>query len=159
MVFSNSITDTTLTMNVLIPNGNVFTLQTAQYYVFGILLLAILCAVVSVFYLYGEFIAPLQSMTQTMQDISAGQITAEMSARYDVEEFRQTASIFNGMMKQIRELKIQSYEKEIQEQKARLQYLQLQIRPHFFLNCLKTFYALLQQNKKRALEDAIMDTS
>ncbi len=159
MVFSNSITDTTLTMNVLIPNGNVFTLQTAQYYVFGILLLAILCAVVSVFYLYGEFIAPLQSMTQTMQDISAGQITAEMSAKYDVEEFRQTASIFNGMMKQIRELKIQSYEKEIQEQKARLQYLQLQIRPHFFLNCLKTFYALLQQNKKRALEDAIMDTS
>lgn len=159
MIFSNGIADTTLTMNVLIPNDNIFTLQTAQYYVAGILLLVVLCAAVSVFYLYGEFIAPLQSMTQTMQDISAGQITAEMSAEYNIEEFKQTASIFNGMMKQIRELKIQSYEKEIQEQKARLQYLQLQIRPHFFLNCLKTLYALLQQNKKPELEDAIMDTS
>lgn len=159
MIFSNGIADTTLIMNVLIPNNNIFTLQTAQYYVTGILLLVVLCAAVSVFYLYGEFIAPLQNMTQTMQDISAGQITAEMSAEYNIEEFKQTASIFNGMMKQIRELKIQSYEKEIQQQKARLQYLQLQIRPHFFLNCLKTFYALLQQNKKRELEDAIMDTS
>ena len=142
ILFSNSIANTTLTMNVLIPNENIFTSQAAQLYILAILMLAVLCAIVSVFYLYGEFITPIQSMIQTMQNISAGQITAEMSIEYNVEEFRQTASIFNAMMKQIRELKIQSYEKEIREQKARLQYLQLQIRPHFFLNCLKTFVAM-----------------
>lgn len=159
ILFSNSIANTTLTMNVLIPNENIFTSQAAQLYILAILMLAVLCAIVSVFYLYGEFITPIQSMIQTMQNISAGQITAEMSIEYNVEEFRQTASIFNAMMKQIRELKIQSYEKEIREQKARLQYLQLQIRPHFFLNCLKTLYALSQQKKNRELEDVIMDTS
>lgn len=45
-------------------------------------------------------------------------------------------------MRKIQSLKIAIYEKELNEQKAELEYMQEQIRPHFFLNCLSLIHGI-----------------
>ena len=66
---------------------------------------------------------------------------------------------FNTMMAQIKNLKIESYENELDKQKAELRYLQLQIRPHFFLNCLKSLYALAEAGKYDRIQKMILAVS
>ncbi len=46
------------------------------------------------------------------------------------------------MTDEINQLKIDVYEEQIHKQMAELQYLQLQIRPHFLFNSLNVVYSL-----------------
>ncbi|MFD1905092.1 hypothetical protein ACFSQ7_15160 [Paenibacillus rhizoplanae] len=39
------------------------------------------------------------------------------------------------MVSEIKDLKIQSYEEQIEISRAEIKYLQMQIRPHFFPEC------------------------
>lgn len=79
-----------------------------------------------------------------------------------IKEINKLSDIFNGMIMQIKKLKIHqklTHTKKISEQKIRLQYLSLQIKPHFFLNCLTNFYALVEQRKYSNLKDSIITVS
>lgn len=62
-------------------------------------------------------------------------------------------------MERIRQLKITSYEKELEAKHAKLQYLQLQIRPHFYLNCLKNLYALAETKQYHSIQNTILALS
>ena len=99
------------------------------------------------FYMYRFFVAPLEGLKATMEEIAEGDLNAYAEENSDVEEFRLMATTFNHMMDQIQKLKIDAYEQERRIQNATIQYLQIQIRPHFFLNCLKNFYALAEQKE------------
>ncbi|MGB8455968.1 MAG: histidine kinase [Anaerocolumna sp.] len=96
---------------------------------------------------------PLNNLIGTMELIKEGNIEAKMPNHYEISEFAQVSKTFNEMIEQIKILKISSYEKEIKIKNAQLQYLQIQIRPHFFLNCLKNFYGLAQQKHYQQLQD------
>jgi len=156
---AKTIENTDLTMNILIPDGSTKMMQWSQVYILGILLLACGCALISYYYIYRKLIRPTNQMTQTMKRIMEGQIDAKMPEHIGIDEYEQTGRVFNSMMSQIRDLKIKTYEDKIKEQKSRLQYLQLMIKPHFYLNSLKALYALLQMRKYKALGNAIIDTS
>ena len=53
-------------------------------------------------------------------------------------EYRQVGDIFNMMAGQIKDLKIQVYEEQLHRQESELNFLYMQMRPHFFLNALTT---------------------
>ncbi len=82
------------------------------------------------------YFKPLKRMMATMNRIKKGHMNAIMNTGYRVIEFRHMSNTFNEMMAEIKDLKIESYEKEMQKQQAELQFLQIQIKPHFYLNCL-----------------------
>ncbi|MFR7900864.1 MAG: histidine kinase [Ruminococcus sp.] len=50
------------------------------------------------------------------------------------------------MQRSIITLKMDNYERQIQEEQIRCQFLQSQIKSHFFLNCLNIIYMLAQEN-------------
>ena len=47
----------------------------------------------------------------------------------------------------------------IEIQQAKLQYLQIQIRPHFYINCLKNLYGLVGEKKYLQMEETILAMS
>ena len=94
-----------------------------------------------------------------MEEIAEGDLNAYAEENSDVEEFRLMATTFNHMMDQIQKLKIDAYEQERRIQNATIQYLQIQIRPHFFLNCLKNFYALAEQKEYRSIQELTLALS
>lgn len=60
------------------------------------------------------------------------------------------------MIGRIESLKIEKYEKEIEIKQIQHQYYQVQIRPHFYLNCLKNIYALSEKKEFENLGQSIL---
>lgn len=103
-----------------------------------------------------NFFLPLDNLVNMMNSISRGNLQAEVDDAYVSREFRQVNDTVNQMISQIWELKIEQYENEIESRQAKLQFLQAQIRPHFYLNCLKTIYALSEQHDFENVGEAIL---
>lgn len=142
------------------PYGNIWDyMDLLQWFLLFCSLLFI--ALIPVFYRHMQkfFITPLEQMNTTMEEIAAGNLLAHADEGSNVEEFRLMAVTFNHMMDQIQRLKIDAYEKERKIQNATIQYLQIQIRPHFFLNCLKNFYALAEQKKYAGIQELTLELS
>ena len=62
-----------------------------------------------------------------------------------VEEFAEAGKVLNQRSEEISQLKISVYEEQINRQKVELDYAQLQIRPHFYINCLNIIHSMAQE--------------
>ena len=63
-----------------------------------------------------------------------------VSSHQSAKEIQEVIDTLCNAAGEIRQLRIQSYEEEIARQELEMQYRQLQLRPHFYLNCLKSLY-------------------
>jgi two-component system, sensor histidine kinase YesM len=115
--------------------------------------------VVSYLLLHYSYFKPLNRLVSTMNRIRDGNFGEKMSTEYRITEFNQFGRSFNEMMEQIRTLKIATYEKELRYQRIQMQYLLIQIRPHFFLNCLKNLYNMAQEGKQQEIQELILALS
>lgn len=122
-----------------------------------VIAIAVLIAIV-VFYLQlkRDFFLPLDDLVNTMRKIRDGNTQMLSDETRTCEEFREVNRTFNQMLEQIRNLKIEQYEKELETQRAEMSFLQAQIRPHFYLNCLKVLYALTQQGQYADIKTCIL---
>ena len=103
-------------------------------------------------------VRPLDRLENTIVQIRSGNLSA-IVPEFDVIEFEAVGVTFNEMMQQIKTLQLEAYEKELQTQKAQQQYLQLQIRPHFYLNCLKELYAIAGSGDVEKIQKVILSIS
>lgn len=122
---------------------------------FSLSLFTILLVTISLFFLNRSVLSPWHRL---MTSIGKGS-EQERTEEYYIEEFKQVDAAFHHMTNQINQLKIVAYEHEIERQKAELQHLQLQIRPHFFLNCLKSLYGMAQQQSYERIQHMILAIS
>lgn len=75
------------------------------------------------------------------------------------KEIQQVYETFDSMTQEIKELRIKSYEEEIQKQQYQLQYYQLQLKPHFYLNSLKSLYGLAQNGRNEEIQKILLSLS
>ena len=100
-----------------------------------------------------RFIArPIEDMATRMQMLGEGNFEVRMQSNSRVREYCVLEEAFNHMSKEIKNLKIKNYEIQIKKQKAELQYLQLQISPHFYLNALNIIYSLAQMKDYKKIQ-------
>lgn len=128
-------------------------------------IIVIICAVMAVLsvpfvsiWLWELVVNPISHLTKTIEAIRNGDLSAHVDT-YVVEEFCQVNDMFNQMIDEISELKIASYEKELEKQNTEYQLLQSQIRPHFYLNCLKNIYGMAESGKNREIQQTILHLS
>ena len=106
-----------------------------------------------------DFLNPLEQMVETMEQIGDDGLESRLCVRNQVKEYKKMESTFNAMMDRIKELKILAYVRLIQAQQTELQYYQIQIRPHFFLNCMKNLYAMTAARKYTQMQEMILTLS
>ena len=87
---------------------------------------------------------PIDSIVQEMRRLRTGDFQARIQEESPIQEYQVMGSTFNQMSQEIKNLKIENYEHQIQVNKAQMQYLQLQVTPHFYLNALNIIYSLAQ---------------
>jgi two-component system sensor histidine kinase YesM len=87
-------------------------------------------------------LGPLNRIMSVMRRIGEGNMNTRIEPYRTSDEFRMVNDTFNKMIEQIRELRIHVYEEQLSKQEAELQHLQLQIKPHFFMNSLNIIYNL-----------------
>lgn len=105
----------------------------------GVLLLPITLTV-----LWSIFNRSLSHLLLVIERVKTGDSTARTTNRTAILEMATINQSFNEMMDEIEALKISVYEQQLKERQTYLDYLQVQIRPHFFLNCLNLIYSLAE---------------
>lgn len=96
---------------------------------------------------------PLNRLLKAMNRIQQGNLDTQIKQFPTSIEFRTVNDTFNNMMEQIKNLRINVYEEQLNKQKAELQHLQLQIKPHFYINTLNLLHTLARTNEVKLLEE------
>lgn len=86
---------------------------------------------------------PLEDMNQALQQLQAGVWEVHFQKGNRIEEIDNVQKTVQVFLREIEQYKIRIYEERLGRQHIQLQYLQLQLAPHFYTNCLKNAYYML----------------
>lgn len=133
-----------MTFGLAIPQQKFF--NTIRYNLTFLLcgtILSILIILAAFIYMHRRVIRPIHSLQKHIEHVR-GEASLD-HFDYDADtvlEIKQVYQTLNQYIAQINALKIETYENQLRIQNAELQYLQLQLKPHFYLNALKNIYNL-----------------
>ena len=99
---------------------------------------------------------PLRLVNQAHKRLQEGDLDYRIQEKANSIEYSYSFLSFNQMADQIKTLKIENYEKELDRQKMELKNLQLQIHPHFLLNTFNLVYTLAQRKETGAIQDIVI---
>lgn len=128
-----------------------------QYTIYSsvILIFIFLVALIVLAFIWKQIITPTETLTSGMNALKSGQQSVVLPVPKWKNEFSVLTEQFNEMSSELYRLKVQIYEEQLRKADTELQYLNLQIKPHFFLNSLNIIYNLaLTQNYHEILEMA-----
>ncbi|MDO4453464.1 MAG: histidine kinase [Eubacteriales bacterium] len=126
-----------------------------QYTVYSsvILLVIFFVALIVLAFVWRQVITPTETLTSGMNALKSGEQSVILPVSKWKNEFSVLTEQFNEMSSELYRLKVQIYEEQLCKADTELQYLNLQIKPHFFLNSLNIIYNLaLTQNYREILE-------
>ncbi|MDO4454276.1 MAG: histidine kinase [Eubacteriales bacterium] len=106
---------------------------------FSILILAAYLVYLSV-----RLIKPVKNLTLQMNRIKKGDFSSHPIPEGLDRELSEVYEAMNSMTAEIEHLKIDVYEEKLRKQEANMQLLQMQIKPHFFLNALTAIMGFAQ---------------
>ena len=86
-------------------------------------------------------VRPVNILIDAIHSVDDGNLNYRIQKRTGTYEFDLLNRNFNEMMDSVKDLKINVYEKELERQNIRLQYLSQQIQPHFILNAMNIIYS------------------
>jgi two-component system sensor histidine kinase YesM len=113
-------------------------------------------AVLSILLLYLLFfqkflLLPLFVLVRGMREVAKGNFKVRIEAKQQ-GEFGFLIQSFNDTIDKIKTLQIDVYEEKLRNQRAEMKHLQLQIQPHFYLNCLNIIYSLADLRKYEQIQ-------
>lgn len=127
-----------------------------QFFSICILVISILVMAAYTLFTSRQIRRPLDRLKKTILEIQGGNLDKKISTENTVDEIAEVYDTFNTFMDHITDLKMRAYEEKLEKQQTQLQYLRLQLRPHFFLNSLKSIYALAQRNEMGSIQDYVL---
>ncbi|MEK3883518.1 sensor histidine kinase [Paenibacillus sp. PL2-23] len=128
---------------MLIPDDKLLAdLPGILQFVIGISLLALLLLPAGLVVLRNTVFVPLNTVLMGMKRIRQGYLQTRIEMKRAPDELQLFVQTFNLMMDEIQTLRIHVYEERLEKQRVELERLQLQINPHFFINCLNMVHSL-----------------
>ncbi len=74
-------------------------------------------------------------------------------------ELEMAMSAFDALAAQLNQLKIDQYEERMALAKTQLEYFQLQIKPHFFVNCFSILFGMAQKKEYQRIQNFCLKLS
>lgn len=93
-------------------------------------------------YLSREILNPIDELSDTTHVIKQGDYTRRAHLTCSSTELQELAESINSMIGTIINQRIASYENALKQKNLELKYLQMQLRPHHFLNALSTISSM-----------------
>lgn len=152
--FSNA----SFNVQLVIQFGVFETIMIAQLLI--MLLFVVLTCTLSVVMLYfkKKVLKPIQNFSENVRRIHEDSENLDFMSS-EIIELEQVNSQFKHLIEQIKKFKIDIYEQELEKQRIQLDYMKLQINPHFFLNCLTNIYSMAQMHMFKEIEYMSLSTS
>lgn len=156
LTFSNKITAgvyLAATVSTQDINGSISFLQYALILLF-ILYLALIPFLFLLMQKYVE--KPLRNLNSAHSQLRDGNEDYRIVSPAESREFEDAYESFNTMASSLQTLQKEILTKELANKQLQIDYLQLQIRPHFLLNSFNVLYTLIQQGQKEPSQDMVL---
>ena len=118
----------------------IFGIQSLLIVVFIFLVLVTLWILL---YFYQNILSPMRRFVDGLKNPEKDTWLNE-NQENGILELEYASGQFKAMFRELQSLRIAIYEKELMEKKIELEYVQEQIRPHFFLNCLSIIQGMAE---------------
>lgn len=117
-----------------------------------IILISVLLAVcvVIAYKYYEKIMTPMREFVEALQNMNEEQMLSDDGTN-NILELEFASGRFRTLLRKIQSLKIAVYEKELKEQRAELEYVQEQVRPHFLLNCLSIIHGKADEKGEKEI--------
>ncbi|WP_223068625.1 sensor histidine kinase [Paenibacillus caui] len=124
-----------------------------------LLFLIITCTLSTVLLLFKQMVLkPIQTFSDNLARLHTDSEPVDFKSSKMIE-LEQANEQFKYLIEQVKKFKIDLYERELEKQRIQLDYMKLQIKPHFFLNCLTNIYSMAQMQMYEEIENMAMSTS
>lgn len=149
-------------LNVLVPKEGIW--RVSRITLMVIISVGIVCAVMFAiaYRMINRFmIDPLQqisALSQRMADVNEDEVPLLQESE-PMEELNTLHRSLNMLVSQKVRLRKSRQDEETEKEHALLQYYQLQTRSHFFLNCLKSLYGMLETRDFPRMQEMIISFS
>jgi len=110
---------------------------------------AVACFMVVLKYTTGAF----TTLNHACGRVSQGDLSTEITKEPRFAEEGQIYAAFNDMIGQIQDLRIDLYEQALYAQHSKLEFLRIQIKSHFFVNCLTVIHTLAMAGNTALIEE------
>lgn len=94
---------------------------------------------------------PIHTFNENVETLKTDEVYS-VATHYQINELGNASRLMSEMVQRIKGLKIDIYEKTLEQQKAKLDFLTLQIEPHFYLNCLNIIYNMAQMEQYKDIQ-------
>lgn len=143
VIYVHQLNSADLAVAVVLPES-VWLYINGFHIVFMLLIILFIIAAIRIEkFVYYELSRPLKDMTNALQSIKTGVWEVDFSAPNRISEIEDVRQSVKTLLAEIEQYKIKFYEEELEKAKIHRQYLQLQLTPHFYTNCLKNAYYML----------------
>ena len=102
---------------------------------------------------------PMNRVENGIDLVEKGHLDTKISNEPSCKEIEHLIDSFNGMISQISSLKVQAYEEELKNQQLQMDYLQLQIEPHFYLNAMNLISTMAQVGDTALIQELTKNLS
>ena len=139
--------------------GMFWTVLTTQMAMMAIALIMLGLVFSSVIYLYHRILIPIRKFSYNLEVIKNGGGHLEEITSDQLEELKKANGELAFLLRKINVLENEIQHQELEKQKIYLEYLKLQIRPHFYLNCLNFIYNMIDLGKWRVAQKTVRFTA
>ena len=127
----------------------------------GPMIIIISLLLIFIFYLltYRGCIRPLNYLRYSLSRVSSGDLTVRMREDMFTNEYNELAKSFNVMVREIKDLRVNSYEEKLSKQQAENRYLRAISYPHFLLNNLNLINNFAYEKNEQGIHDVVLNLS
>ncbi|MCR2822969.1 sensor histidine kinase [Lederbergia panacisoli] len=108
-------------------------------------------------FLRNKVLSPIQNFSKNLSEINKN--NEKIDFRSSIIELEQANEQFKGLMSEIRKLKIDYYEQEFEKKQIQMDFMKLQIKPHFYLSCLTTIHSMAEMEMYKEIKKMTISTS
>ncbi|SEC45162.1 histidine kinase [Paenibacillus sp. GP183] len=145
-------------VNMVIKFGSFEKIMIAQLLIMLLFLFITFMLGVIILYIKKRVLKPILNFSKNLTLIIEENEPMELKSS-KISELEQANIKFIDLVEQIKKYKIDIYERELAKQRIQLDFMKLQIKPHFFLNCLTTIYSMAQMQMNEEIEKMTISTS
>lgn len=115
--------------------------------------IVIILLLINLIWTQRKMLIPIRVTVEAFNQVKDGDLDTRLTAEDFPREFQNIGQAFNEMVSEIGRLKIAEYTNMIAQKNIELQYYQMQIKPHFYLNIINTIYSMAQIGECGAIQE------
>lgn len=146
IVLNKSFSRIPYSIRIIIDNYSLFEgAMVVQILIILVIIILLLTQMFTLFYIIKHILNPIKKFTFNLIKYDKDNDALNFTDN-EIKELQDANELFRSLLVQIKKLKITLYEEKIEKQKIKMDYLQLQIKPHFYLNCMNLIYQMVEMN-------------